>query len=107
MIGVGGLNSVMNHFFLLREANYWCTGTQFCHESYYYCGRRTIGVSGLNSVIKTFFLRRVEEQKKFVLHPSTLLCTNVLDVCFLVLARFVVKIMVKNTLVKTHKRSQV
>ena len=40
-------------------------------------------------------------------YPSTLLCTHVLDVCFLVLARVIIKIIVKNTLVKKYKRSQV
>jgi len=77
-IGVPGLNSVMNHiffiaggkrlvyrdsilswiiFFLLQEANDWCTGTQFCHESYFfYSGRKTIGVPGLNSVMNHIFI---------------------------------------------------
>ena len=55
-IGVPGLNSVRNHFFLLREDDDWCTGTQFCHESYFFnCGRQTIGVPGLNSIMNHIF----------------------------------------------------
>ena len=35
MIGVGGLNSVMNHFLFLEDVD-WCTGTQFCQESFFF-----------------------------------------------------------------------
>ena len=94
------LKSVMNHIdiaggerlvyrdsnlsyiiFLLREAKDWCTGTQLYHESSF------------------FLLLKANDW-----FTGTQLF---LDVRFLVLARVVIKIMVKNTLVKTHKRSQV
>jgi hypothetical protein len=39
-IGVPGLNSIMNHIFLLQEENNWCTGTQFCNESYFFTAGR-------------------------------------------------------------------
>jgi hypothetical protein len=66
---------------LLREAKDWCTGTQLYHESSF------------------FLLLKANDW-----FTGTQLF---LDVRFLVLARVVIKIMVKNTLVKTHKRSQV
>jgi hypothetical protein len=69
-IGVPGLNSVRNHFFLLREDDDWCTGTQFCHESYFFnCGRQTIGVPGLNSVMNDIF---IAGGKRLVYRDSTL-----------------------------------
>jgi hypothetical protein len=55
--GLGSFQSVGRESFLLREANDWCTGTQFCHESYFFnCGRKTICVPGLNSVMNHIFI---------------------------------------------------
>ena len=70
MIGVGGLNSVMNHFFISRGCRLVYRDSILSGIIFFYCVRMTIGVPGLNSVMNHIFL--IAGGKRLVYRDSTL-----------------------------------